>query len=129
MFEINIVEQKPMLVVGMRKRAHYQEIARIAGPPIFLWHEKSVAEAQIADQEGNADVEVCVPIAEKIPETDAIKCYELAGGKMAKIIHKGPYEASGPAYEKLFGLDQGKWKRAFRTYQGGLSERSEKDRA
>ncbi len=117
MSEINIIEEKPMLVVGMRRRAHYKEIARmlpnlfeyamsnsarIAGPPMFIWHEKSIEEAQIADQEGNADVEVCVPIAEKIPETDAIKCYELPGGKMAKIVHKGPYEASGPAYEKLF---------------------------
>lgn len=117
MFEITIVEEKPKLVVGMRRRAHYKEIARmlphlfeyalshgarIAGPPMFLWHEKSVEEAQNADQEGNADVEVCVPIAKKIPETDAIKCYELPSGKMAKIVHKGPYEASGPAYEKLF---------------------------
>ncbi len=117
MYEITIVEEKPKLVAGMRKRAHYNDIAkmlpdlfeyamsqraRIAGPPMFLWHEKSVEDAKIADQEGSADVEVCVPILERIPETDAIKCYELPGGRMAKVIHKGPYEASGPAYEKLF---------------------------
>ena len=28
--------------------------------------------------------------------------YELSGGKMAEIIHRGPYEASGPVYKRLF---------------------------
>lgn len=117
MHEISIIDERPRLVVGDRKRGHYKEIAvmlprlfeyalsqkaRIVGPPMFLWHETSVEKAQKADFEGNADIEVCVPIAEKISETEGFKCYELPGGKMAKIRHKGPYEASGPAYEDLF---------------------------
>jgi len=65
-------------------------------------HEKSIEEALKADEAGNADIEVCVPIAERIPETDEIKCYELSGGKMAGVIHKGPYETSGSVYERLF---------------------------
>jgi len=117
MNEISIVEEKPMLVAGMRQRGHYKEIAEmlpalfeyivgqraiIAGPPLFLWHEKSVEDAQRADDSGNADMEVCVPIAKKIPESEKVKCYELPGGTMAKIIHKGPYEECGQTYEKLF---------------------------
>jgi len=117
MEEITIINEEPKLVVGMRMRGHYKDIsvmlpqlfgyalsqnARIAGPPMFLWHEKNVEDAQRADKEGNADIEICVPIAERIPDTAEIKCYELPGGEMAKIIHKGPYEASGPAYERLF---------------------------
>jgi AraC family transcriptional regulator len=117
MYEISIVDERPRLVVGTRKRGHYKEIAvmlpqlfeyaisqnaRIAGPPMFLWHESSVEEARKADLDGNADIEVCVPIAEKIPETERFRCYELPGGKMAKIRHKGPYEASERAYEELF---------------------------
>jgi AraC family transcriptional regulator len=117
MNEITIVEEKPQLVAGMKRRGHYKEIAKmlpslfeyamsrgaiVAGPPLYLWHEKSVAEAQKADEAGNADIEVCVPIAEEIPENDEIKCYELSGGKNAEIVHKGPYEASGPVYERLF---------------------------
>ncbi len=43
-----------------------------------------------------------MPIAEKISETERFRCYELPGGKMAKVRHKGPYEASGLAYEALF---------------------------
>jgi effector-binding domain-containing protein len=100
----------------MRRRGHYKEIAKmlpalfeyamcqgaiIAGPPLCLLHEKSVEEAQKADEAGNADIEVCVPIAEKIPENDEIRCYELSGGRNARIIHKGPYEASWPVYERL----------------------------
>ncbi len=76
--------------------------AVIAGPPLYLWHEKSVEDAVKADEAGNADIEVCVPVAERILEKDEIKCHELSGGKMAKVIHKGPYEASGPVYERLF---------------------------
>lgn len=117
MHEISTVDDRPRLVIGTRKRGQYKEIAvmlpqlfeyavsqkaRIAGPPMFLWHEGSVEEAQKADLEGNADIEVCVPIAEKISDTERFKCYELPGGKMAKIVHKGPYEASGLAYEELF---------------------------
>lgn len=46
---------------------------------------------------------MCIPIEEKITETEDIKFYELPGGRMARVIYKGPYESSGPSYEKLFG--------------------------
>jgi len=74
----------------------------IAGPPLYLCHEKGVEEALKADEAGNADIEVCVPIAEKIPENVEIKCYELSGGKNGPDIHKFPYEAIAPVYERLF---------------------------
>jgi effector-binding domain-containing protein len=117
MTEITIVDEKPQLVAGMRRKGHYKEIAVmlptlfqyivsqaaiIAGPPLYIWHERSVQEAQKADEAGNADIEVCVPIAAKVPESDEIKCYVLAGGKNAQIVHKGPYEECVPAYERLF---------------------------
>jgi effector-binding domain-containing protein len=117
MIEITIVDEKPQLVAGMRRKGHYKEIAVmlpalfqyivsqaaiIAGPPLYLWHERSVQEAQKADGAGNADIEVCVPIAAKIPENGEIKCYVLPGGRNAQIVHKGPYEECRPAYERLF---------------------------
>lgn len=117
MIEISVVDEKPQLVASMRRKGHYKEIAvmlptlfqyiisqaaMIAGPPLYIWHEGSIEEAQQADKAGNADIEVCVPIAAKIPESDEIKCYILAGGKNAQIVHKGPYEACMPAYERLF---------------------------
>jgi effector-binding domain-containing protein len=117
MTEIAVVETKPQLVLGLRQRGGYAEISsmirrlfefamgeRIAvtGPPIFVCHEMTPQEAVKADQEKNADLEVAVPIAEEVDGTDDIKCYQLPGGKMAKTLHKGPYEDCGPTYEKLF---------------------------
>jgi AraC family transcriptional regulator len=87
MHEISVIEERPKIVAGIRKRGHYRDIsimlpqlfeyalsrgAKIVGMPMYLWHEKSVEDAYKADQEGNVDIEVCIPIAEKIPETDEI---------------------------------------------------------
>ena len=117
MEEITIVEVKPQLVAGIKKTGQYKIIAELlpkiyeyagskgaqfTGPPVFLCHEAGAEEAMEADKNGTANVEVVAPIGEKIPETDEITCYTLPGGKMAKTIHKGPYEDCGPTYEKLF---------------------------
>ncbi|MDW5549533.1 GyrI-like domain-containing protein [Methanosarcina sp.] len=47
---------------------------------------------------------VVFPISEfvKITEDEEIKVYEIPGGKMVKIIHKGPYEECAPTYEKKY---------------------------
>jgi len=115
--EISIVNVKPQLVLGMRKKGPYQNIAvmipqicqfaaqngiQMIGPPLFICHETSPETAIKADKEGNADVEVAVPIAMRGEETEDIKCYKLPGAKMAKIIHKGPYREETATYQKLF---------------------------
>lgn len=115
--EISIVNMKPQLVLGIRKRGPYQSIAvlipqicqfaaqngiQMVGPPMFICHETSTEEAMKADKEGNADVEVAVPVAQRGEETDEVTCYELPAAKMAKIIHKGPYQAETATYQKLF---------------------------
>ena len=117
MEEITIVDVAPQKVLGIRKYGKYEKIgqmigqvcqfatqkgAQIVGSPIFVCHEKGAEEAKKAAAEGNADMEVAVPVAGEIESTDEFKCYELAGGKMAKIVHKGPYEECTPTYEKLF---------------------------
>lgn len=117
MEEITILDVKPQIVLGMRKRGAYQEIPimirtiyefavnkniEIAGGPLFLWHEKTVEEAKNADRDKNADIEIAWPISKKAEVAGEIKCYKLPGGKMARLIHKGPYEDCGPAYERLF---------------------------
>jgi AraC family transcriptional regulator len=117
MEEITVVEIKPQRVLGMRKRGKYEMIAtllqelcefafarevQMIGPPIFICHEITPEKVMEADAAGNADVEVAIPVAGTVEETEEIKAYELPGGTMAKIIHKGPYEECGPTYEKLF---------------------------
>lgn len=71
MIEMTVVDEKPQLVAGMRRRGRYKEIAKmlpalfeyamscaaiIAGPPLYIWHEKSVEQALKADEAGNADI-------------------------------------------------------------------------
>ena len=116
MNEVNVTEVKPQVVVGMWKRGTYAEIgsmiakvceyaeasgAQIKGRPTFLCHERP-QEAMKANEEARADVEVVIPVAKPVEGKGDITCYELPGGKMARIVHKGPYEKCAPAYKKLF---------------------------
>jgi AraC family transcriptional regulator len=116
MSEVTISNVAPQLVVGMRKRGTYAQIrpmtlslreyasaagADVVGPPAFICHEtpKEVVKANL---QRNADVEVVLPISIRVEDVEEITCYELPGGPMAKIVHKGPYERSADAYRKLF---------------------------
>jgi effector-binding domain-containing protein len=128
MSEVTIVEIPIQRVLGMRRKGPYREISvilpklfefifskniQIAGSPIYICHETSPEEVQKADKDGNADIEVAVPISGSsgISGNKEIQEYELPGGKMARIIHKGPYENCGPAYEELFSWISKKGKR------------------
>lgn len=119
MSEITIVELSSQPVLGMRRKGSYREIPimfsricefafskniQITAHPAFLCHETTVEEVQNANEERNADIEVVFPISEFVEITgdDEIKVYELPGGKMAKIVHKGPYKQCTVTYEKLF---------------------------
>ncbi|UCE49455.1 MAG: GyrI-like domain-containing protein [Phycisphaerales bacterium] len=116
MSEVCVTEVEPQVVVGMWKRGTYAEAgvmirelrkyaeasgAGISGPPVFICHE-TPREAVKANEEATADVEVVVPIANVVDGQGSITCYEIPGGQMAKIVHKGPYEKSAPTYKKLF---------------------------
>jgi len=116
MVDIEIVDVQPQNVMGMTRKGPYQIIAQMipelfqylvpkgaqfAGPPMFLCHETSMEQAEQADAEGSAEVEVVVPVASEIAGTDEISFYELPGGKMAKTTHQGPYEECKATYEKL----------------------------
>jgi effector-binding domain-containing protein len=116
MSEVVISNVEPQLVVGMRKRGTYAQIrpmlasvrkhieangARIVGPPAFICHENP-KEVVRANLQHNADVEVVIPVSAEVGGGEEITCYELPGGPMAKIVHRGPYEKSATAYKKLF---------------------------
>ena len=116
MSEVSVTEVKTQLVVGMWKRGTYAEIgpmiaevceyaqesgAGIDGRPTFICHE-TPREAMKANAEASADVEVVIPVSNVVDGEGDITCYELPGGQMAKIVHKGPYEKCAPTYKKLF---------------------------
>lgn len=117
MNEITIVDVPTQNVLGIRKCGSYKMIpqllaglfqhamvsgAHITGMPAFVCHELSKEAVMEADAKGTADIEVIVPVATAVGGSDDVRYYELAGGKMARIIHKGPYEACEQAYDRLF---------------------------
>jgi len=122
MDEITIIDVPTQNVLGIRKQGKYELIpqllaalfhhamlkgAQFVGMPTFICHELSKEAVIDADKNGTADIEVIVPVAAPIEETNEIKYYELFGGQMAKIVHKGPYDACEQTYNKLFAwLDE-----------------------
>lgn len=117
MDEVSVIDVPAQLVAGMRKEGAYDEIAgmilalfaylasremKMAGPPVFVCHEKSKDEVVEAQRNASADIEVALPVASSGEEREGVRFYKLPGGKMARIIHKGPYEKCEPAYDKLF---------------------------
>jgi len=117
MLEITLVEVPAMNVLGTKKSGTYALIpellmkvftlvqkkkATIAGPPLFLCHETSPAAVLEANEKGTAEVEVAWPVNEPVKGTKEIKAYVLSGGRMAHVVHKGPYETCEPTYLALF---------------------------
>lgn len=49
----------------------------------------------------NLDVELGFPVTKEVPGKDDIKASRIPGGKFAVVLHTGPYDKVGPAYEAL----------------------------
>ena len=116
MDEVSVVEVKPQWVLGLRKRGTYAQIGpmiaevykhaiarkiSVQGCPMFVCHE-TPKQAMRANEESNADVEVAVGVYEQVEGAGDVTCYELPGGQMARIVHKGPYETCAATYRALF---------------------------
>jgi len=117
MMEITLVEVPAMNVLGAKETGTYALIpellmnvfayiqkkkAAIAGPPLFLCHEISAAAVREANEKGTAVVEVAWPVDGPVKGTKEITAYVLPGGRMAHVVHKGPYETCEPTYLALF---------------------------
>jgi len=104
-------------VIGIRRKGRYEEIGSmiqdlssfieehkitVIGPPAFICHEESLEAVQAAAESGSADIEVAFPIEGEGEGSGDIRVYELPGGKMARIIHMGPYRELPDTYEELF---------------------------
>lgn len=115
--DVSVVEVRSRLVMAIRQKGSYKDTADligklyqfaqekniyIIGAPAFICHETTPEQIARADKEGIADLEVIFPVNQKLEDTDNIKFYELAGGKMAKILYRGPYNSISQAYNKLF---------------------------
>ncbi|MDD1679801.1 MAG: GyrI-like domain-containing protein [Methanomicrobiales archaeon] len=117
MEEVTLIELPSLKVLGIRQHGPYRMIPEllsrifgfvmknhltVTGMPMFLLREESKEKAMEADRTGTADVEVVVPVTGEAPYEAGISSYTLPGGKMARIIHRGPYETSELSYQKIF---------------------------
>jgi len=116
MDDITLTDVPSQIVLEIRKAGSYSDISdfikqlcqyaeskqiQIVGAPIFICHEKNRDEAEKANANGTADVEVAIPIAALVDSTNEINCLELAGDKMAKIVHYGAYDLCKESYEDI----------------------------
>ena len=122
MTEITITEITPQTIIGLRRRGFYREEIpamimklflyaedkgiEIMGMPVFICHETSPDEAMRAPEEGDADIEVAIPVAAPLVINGngpkGMTCYTLPGGRMLRATHKGPYETLETTYNEIF---------------------------
>ncbi len=116
MAEVTLVEVPAQTVIGIKRTGSFSDIpvalgelvqyamangGEIVGAPVALYYEAGKEEIEKANREGTAIIDLNFPIAKPITGSEKVRVYELQGGKMAKIVHKGPYEACEPAYNTL----------------------------
>jgi len=117
MHEVTVVEMPAQLVVGVKRTGHFSDMpkamgdlfgfamsqnAQFVGAPFALYHETSKEAIEKADAEGASILDIAFPIGAPIDEDGEFKVYELPGGKMARVVHKGPYDQCEPAYNAVF---------------------------
>ncbi len=115
--EVTLLDVPTQTVLGIQRRGRYSEIAvalgeivhyamangaQLIGMPVSIMHELGTEAALKADREGTAVIDVAFPVAKAVKGSDMVKCYELAGGKFAKTVHRGPYETCEVTYNALF---------------------------
>jgi effector-binding domain-containing protein len=68
-----------------------------AGMPFTMYHYNLEGEFDETD----IDMEVAAPMASVLESKGEIEAKELPGGMVAFVMHKGPYQEMGPAYEAI----------------------------
>ena len=63
-----------------------------AGPPFVAYYNMDMQ---------NLDVQVGFACAKKLPGKGEIQAGEIPGGQLASVLHTGPYDQCGLAYEAL----------------------------
>ena len=65
-----------------------------AGPPFVLYHSMPTADLPL-------DIEVCAPVSALAEAPAGCTVGWIPGGSFATLLHVGPYEAIGSAYDEL----------------------------
>jgi effector-binding domain-containing protein len=61
------------------------------GAPFTLFHE-------FPEGDNEGEISLCVPIRQALQSADGIEVYEMLGGAVASIVHRGSYESMDASY-------------------------------
>lgn len=117
-YEVRTKELSPQQIVGIRMPSSVADIsrdaqgaygelfghlaragARPAGPAFSIYHAEP-------GENGELDVEFCVPVDRPMSGAGRIAGRELPGGRAVSTLHAGAYDTIGPAYAALQGWIQ-----------------------
>ena len=71
-----------------------------AGMPFAAYHNVDMQNLDSMDMQ-NLDIEIGFPVVHRIAGKGEIHAGEFPGGKLASVMHIGPYDQVGPAYDAL----------------------------
>jgi effector-binding domain-containing protein len=111
--EIHVQRRDATLVVSERLSVRLSEIGGVIGPafgeiyghlaargiagdgPPFVIYHESPADAD------PFDIEICAPVSRRTDPPAGWQVQELPAGTFATLVHVGPYETLGTAYDTL----------------------------
>ncbi len=112
--DVTVKILEPERVAAWRTTASYEEVftAIPTGFGAVLGHLDAVGITPVGapttvfhaipDADTDGDVEMCVPIGTPIEDAEPVRCTELAGGPVATVIHRGPYDDMEETYAAVF---------------------------
>lgn len=65
-----------------------------SGAPLVVYYD-------LIDEETDGDIEVCIPVGQKLSMDSDVYCRELEGGSVATATHRGPYQELSATYQTI----------------------------
>jgi len=110
--EVEFKEQKLQPVLSIRTRTALADLPNVIGES---YHRIAAYLEELGEQPADApftayynldmhdmDVEMGFPVARPLPGKGDIKAGEIAEGKVATYMYKGPYSELEPVYNEIF---------------------------
>lgn len=114
MFPVTLRDTKPVRLAALRHHGHYLEIGPVFGR-LYAWAAPRGLMAPttrgigIYYSDTNAlppaewKSDACISVGPEVKGDDEVRVIDLAGGRHAVLLHKGPYAELHKAYNWLFG--------------------------
>jgi effector-binding domain-containing protein len=110
-YNVEVTQQTAQPAVVIRTHVAAQDLPRVFGEAYgaLMQYLSEVGEQPVGmpfaayhnmDMQ-NLDLEIGFPVSKPLAGKGAIQAGQLPGGAWAKVLHVGPYDQCGPAYDAL----------------------------